>query len=61
MAEMQYLWQVPVRLDNRKLVSALGSEPHTPIHVALKATLEGLNCLGPEARHHQIREVNAAA
>ncbi|KJS39903.1 MAG: membrane protein [Hyphomonas sp. BRH_c22] len=61
MAEMQYLWQVPVRLDNRKLVSALGSEPHTPIHVALKATLEGLDCLGPEARHHQIKEVSAAA
>ncbi|WP_156950467.1 hypothetical protein [Hyphomonas oceanitis] len=45
MAEMQYLWTVPVRLDNSKLVSRLGSEPHTPLDEALRETLRGLKCL----------------
>ena len=45
MAEMQYLWTVPVRLDNSKLVSRLGSEPHTPVDEALRETLRGLKCL----------------
>ena len=34
--EMRYLWQVPVRLDNAKLVATLGSEPHTPIEEAVR-------------------------
>ncbi|KCZ60026.1 NAD-dependent epimerase/dehydratase family protein [Hyphomonas chukchiensis] len=48
MAEMQYLWKVPVRLDNSRLVSRLGSEPHTPVDEALRETLRGLKCL-PDA------------
>jgi nucleoside-diphosphate-sugar epimerase len=48
MAEMKYLWDVPVRLDNTKLVRRLGHEPHTPISLALKASLEGMNCLPRE-------------
>jgi nucleoside-diphosphate-sugar epimerase len=44
--EMRYLWCEPVRLDNAKLVSHLGAEPHTPIDQALAATLTGLGCLG---------------
>lgn len=43
--EMRYLWQQPVRMDNARLVDALGSEPHTPLDVAVHATLEGLGCL----------------
>ena len=27
--EMRYLWQKPLRLDNSKLVSLIGPEPHT--------------------------------
>ncbi len=45
MLEMRYLWKVPVRLDNRKLVAFLGEEPHTPTERALRATLAGLGCL----------------
>ncbi|WP_449412885.1 NAD(P)H-binding protein [Pandoraea soli] len=43
--EMRYLWQQPVRMDNTRLVATLGHEPHTPLEVALSATLEGLGCL----------------
>ena len=45
MQEMKYLWKEPLRLDNRKLVAFLGSEPHTPLDTAVSATLEGLGCL----------------
>lgn len=49
--EMRYLWTRPVRLDNRRLVETLGEEPHTPLDVAIEATLEGIGCLPhPEAR-----------
>ena len=61
MAEMQYLWTVPVRLDNTKLVGLLGSEPHTPVDEALRATLEGINCLEPAPSRPQIRGVRAQA
>jgi nucleoside-diphosphate-sugar epimerase len=43
--EMRYLWNVPVRMNNACLVSVLGSEPHTPIDDAVRATLQGLGCL----------------
>jgi len=43
--EMRYLWRVPLRLDNRKLVGLLGSEPHTPLDEAVRRTLQGLGCL----------------
>lgn len=42
--EMRYLWQTPVRLDNRRLVDTLGHEPCTPLDVALTATLADLQC-----------------
>jgi len=47
--EMRYLWQVPVRLDNGKLLALLGNEPHTPLEAALAATLSGLGCLNAVA------------
>ena len=43
--EMRYLWEVPVRLDNRKLVALLGEEPHTPLDQALRQSLGDLGCL----------------
>lgn len=46
---MRYLWQQPVRLDNRRLVQQLGHEPHTPLDEAVEATLVGLGCLSPTA------------
>ena len=45
--EMRYLWRVPVRLDNAKLLATLGREPHTPLDEAVEATLIGLGCLAP--------------
>jgi nucleoside-diphosphate-sugar epimerase len=45
MREMRYLWKEPLRLDNAKLVSVLGREPHTPLGQAVKTTLQQLKCL----------------
>jgi nucleoside-diphosphate-sugar epimerase len=50
MLEMRYLWTEPLRLDNRKLVAVLGSEPHTDLHDAIGDTLASLGCLGEERR-----------
>jgi nucleoside-diphosphate-sugar epimerase len=46
--EMRYLWQVPLRLDNRKLLALLCEEPHRPLDSAVRETLAALGCL-PEA------------
>ncbi|MFN4353116.1 NAD-dependent epimerase/dehydratase family protein [Parvibaculum sp.] len=45
MREMRYLWQTPVCLDNTKLTNFLGREPHTPLDIAVTASLAGLDCL----------------
>jgi len=42
MKEMRYLWRQPLQLDNRRLVDWLGAEPHTPLELAVRRTLEGL-------------------
>ncbi|HEY0436664.1 MAG TPA: NAD-dependent epimerase/dehydratase family protein [Phenylobacterium sp.] len=51
MLEMRYLWNRPVLLDNAKLVTRLGAEPHTPLTEALRAALIGAGALpkAPEA------------
>ncbi|MDH7798259.1 MULTISPECIES: NAD-dependent epimerase/dehydratase family protein [unclassified Beijerinckia] len=43
--EMKYLWQMPVRMQNGRLLAALGAEPHTPLDAAVQATLAGLGCM----------------
>jgi nucleoside-diphosphate-sugar epimerase len=43
--EMRYLWKEPLRLDNARLMATLGREPHTPLDVAVLATLKGIGCL----------------
>jgi nucleoside-diphosphate-sugar epimerase len=45
MREMRYLWKEPLRLDNGHLLRVLGAEPRTPLHQAVRATLDGLKCL----------------
>lgn len=45
MQEMRYLWKQPLRLDNAKLLAVLGREPHTPLDVAVKTTLQQLKCV----------------
>lgn len=47
--EMRYLWNVPLRMPNDRLVAELGEEPHTPIDEAIRTTLISLGCL-PEHR-----------
>jgi nucleoside-diphosphate-sugar epimerase len=42
LGEMRYLWRQPIRMDNSRLLAVLGHEPHTPLDVAIKATLEGI-------------------
>jgi len=49
--EMRYLWRQPVRLSNASLLAVLGSEPHTPLDVAVRRTLEGLGCMPADASH----------
>lgn len=53
--EMRYLWRIPLRLDNAKLVSLIGPEPHTPLDEALRQTLTALRCL-PEIPAAAARE-----
>jgi nucleoside-diphosphate-sugar epimerase len=56
--EMRYLWRTPVQLDNARLKETLGREPHTPLDVAVEATLAGLGCLGgpgEDAAAHQAQ------
>ena len=51
MLEMRYLWQVPLQLNNEKLRALIGAEPHTPIEIALAATLgNGPRAVGPQLR-----------
>jgi nucleoside-diphosphate-sugar epimerase len=45
MIEMRYLWNFALKLDNQKLVTFLGKEPHTPLDDALRTTLSELGCL----------------
>ncbi len=45
LVEMRYLWQVPLRLDSRKLVACLGEEPHTPLDEAVAQTLASMGAL----------------
>ena len=39
MLEMRYLWRVAAELDNTKLLSVIGVEPHTPLEEAVTAAL----------------------
>jgi len=42
LAEMRYLWQTPLQLDNRKLTAFLGKKPHTPLDEAVRIAVAGL-------------------
>ncbi|HYW92111.1 MAG TPA: NAD-dependent epimerase/dehydratase family protein [Gammaproteobacteria bacterium] len=48
--EMRYLWDISLRLDNRKLVGLLGEEPHTPLDEAVRQSLVELGCLPAPAQ-----------
>lgn len=42
---MRYVWQNPIRFDNRLLLETLGEEPHTPLDEAMRRTLLSLGAL----------------
>jgi nucleoside-diphosphate-sugar epimerase len=47
LSSLRYLWMQPHRLDNRRLLSVIGHEPHTPWALALGRTLRHLQLLPP--------------
>lgn len=47
LSSLRYLWNQPHRLDNRRLVTIIGREPHTPWPLALGRTLQHLELLPP--------------
>lgn len=51
MAEMRYLWTTPHALDNTRLASLIGAEPHTVLVPAVQCALAELGMIGkrPEA------------
>ncbi len=51
MREMRYLWREPIRMDNTRLITVLGKEPHTPLDEAVEATLIGLGSIAPSGMH----------
>ena len=48
LVELRYLWNVPIRMDNKRLKAVLGAEPHTPLDIAVRNTLIGRGCLAGE-------------
>ncbi len=42
LAELEYLWRVPHRIDGDKLAAAIGPVPHTPLAQAVAASLRAL-------------------
>ncbi|OWV93276.1 hypothetical protein ATY81_15535 [Rhizobium sp. R72] len=53
--EMRYLWREPLRMSNDRLVAELGSEPHTQIDEAVRASLVSLGCLPATGREVEGR------
>jgi len=43
--EIEPVWKHPMRLDNRRLVDLLGTEPHTPLDHSIATTLGDMGCL----------------
>lgn len=59
MMEMRYLWRGPLDLDNRRLVSLIGEEPHTPLDDAVRAALDGIGCLAGTQNQPALRSAFA--
>jgi nucleoside-diphosphate-sugar epimerase len=37
--DVEYLWRIPIRMDNSKLTALIGTEPHTPLDEAVRRSL----------------------
>lgn len=53
--EMRYLWQQSIGMDNTRLQSVLGYEPHTPLEHAVEDALEGLDCFRARLKKPHFR------
>jgi nucleoside-diphosphate-sugar epimerase len=42
--DIEPYWSHPMRLDNSRLVELLGAEPHTPVEIAVRDTLQDMQC-----------------
>jgi hypothetical protein len=42
LAELEYFWKVPHRIDGSKLKAAIGDVPHTPLNKAVAMSLREL-------------------
>lgn len=51
LSDMRYLWTTPHRLDNTRLCTLIGEEPHTPFEQALRRALHDLGMLAPAHSH----------
>lgn len=49
-AEVAWLWKVPMRLDNQRLEAVIGVEPHTELRHAVTATLAAMTLQTVAAR-----------
>jgi nucleoside-diphosphate-sugar epimerase len=47
--EMRYLWTTPTHMSNTRLKEVLGSEPRTPLDIAVRETLIGIGCIQKDA------------
>ena len=47
--EMRYLWAIPIHMSNTRLKEVLGSEPRTPLDIAVRETLMGIGCIQKDA------------
>jgi nucleoside-diphosphate-sugar epimerase len=57
MAEMRYLWETSIALDDAKLRAVLGAAlPATPLIAAVRHTLVGLGCLPRPAEDERVRD-----
>ncbi|KQV64475.1 SDR family NAD(P)-dependent oxidoreductase [Rhizobium sp. Root1220] len=59
--EMRYLWREPLRMTNERLIAELGSEPHTPIDDAVRASLVSLGCLAVPQRETAAMRLTQSA
>jgi nucleoside-diphosphate-sugar epimerase len=48
--EMRYLWDTPHALDNTRLTTLIGPEPHTPLALAAQSALVDLGQLSPSLK-----------
>jgi nucleoside-diphosphate-sugar epimerase len=54
LVEMRYLWATPIHMGNARLKEVLGTEPRTPLDLAVRETLIGIGCVPKEPLRQAI-------